>query len=165
VWPGWQASIPGFNQMFAAPYCPRGGGAGCGTEGGGGGGGGSEPMRAVRVREGLRLGDDEFQVQAFITGETDMFELGETGVSMAVVWTPEARGWRDAWQSMEDMTKMSFAQSEYYFDDGDYESDIDRREWMWHMNWRARMRKFRNIEGTPDIGTPPFEEYPTQVIH
>jgi hypothetical protein len=154
VWPGWQASIPGFDQMHAAPYCP--------SEGGGTG---DEPMRAVRVKEGLQLGDDEFQVQAFISGETDMFELGETGVSMAVVWTPEARGWRDAWQSMEEMTKMSFAQSEYYFDDGDYGGDIDRREWMWHMNWRARMRKFRNIPGTPEIGTPPFEEYPTQVIH
>ena len=42
------------------------------------------------------------------------------------------------WSTLSPLTRFSFAQSEFYWDD-----DRDRERWMWEFKWRARLRRFR----------------------
>ena len=40
----------------------------------------------------------------------------------------------------------TFAQAEYYYD-----GDEPREDWLWHMGWKARLRRFRLPSEAPDL--------------
>ncbi|RLB49278.1 MAG: hypothetical protein DRJ42_21390 [Deltaproteobacteria bacterium] len=86
---------------------------------------------AHRVQEDSDMGDDTFQLQVVMLGEPP-FERSKQGVGI-VTWGREDT---TDYDTLETMTKFSYAQSEYYTD------DPDRKEWLWRLEWRARLRRF-----------------------
>jgi hypothetical protein len=90
-----------------------------------------------RVRNGLRLGDDEFQIRGFVVGTTD-WDREYRGVQAANQWR-DSGGATNTFRSMAQMGRISVAQAEFYYAG----SETDPGEWLWHMSWRARLRRFR----------------------
>jgi hypothetical protein len=89
---------------------------------------------AQRVPPGLRMGDEEFQLRAFMIGDPP-FDQNEAGVAVANWGIDEGRG---AYSLLNNLGKVSFAQAEFYFD-----GTSNREEWLWELNWKARLRRFR----------------------
>lgn len=102
------------------------------------------PDKFQRVKDGAEMGEDDFQLRTLMYGEPD-FDWMRRGVAVAS-WN-RSDGTAGLYEVLLPFTYISFAQSEFYYDD-----DIEREEWLWHMNWRARMRRFRMPErgGTGD---------------
>lgn len=86
-----------------------------------------------KVEEGAWLGEQEFQLLAFMEGPR-RYEWAEEGVAVA--------GWGETGSNMTDdlraINNFSVAQAEYYFED---DGGQDHEEWLWHCQWRARMRR------------------------
>lgn len=82
------------------------------------------------------MGNDEYQVQAYMIGSPD-FEWTQEGVAVAAWGEGEDAG--RLYTSLAQMGRVSFAQGEFFYDD----PEEDWHEWLWHMNWRARLRRWR----------------------
>ncbi len=82
------------------------------------------------------MGNDEYQVQAYMVGSPD-FEWTQEGVAVAAWGEGEDAG--ATYTTLAQMGRVSFAQAEFFYD----EDEPDWREWLWHMNWRARLRRWR----------------------
>ncbi len=98
--------------------------------------GGSEraPKRVLATEQ---LGAEAFQVRALVRG--DVQSEAETAVSLARFGAkprPSELEW------LRPLGELGVAQAEYYFG-GDASN---RGEWMWSMQWRARLRRFRPPE-------------------
>lgn len=93
------------------------------------------------------LGAKAFQDVAVMEGE-QRFRWTEQGVAVAG-WSNEGSNLSDDLEFLDD---VSFAQAEFYFEEtGGGEI---REEWVWHCNWRARMRRV-NMEDVPLVGDIP----------
>jgi hypothetical protein len=97
---------------------------------------------AHRVLEDAEMGDDNFQLQTYVRGDPP-FSLYEKGVGVAA-WgrTDEATDY----ELMETLTHYSYAQAEYYMDTED-----DRDEWLWRLDWRARLRRWELGAGFGEV--------------
>ncbi|MFN7699562.1 MAG: hypothetical protein ACK6CU_06980 [Deltaproteobacteria bacterium] len=95
-----------------------------------------------QVEEDAWLGESRFQVQAYMLGEPK-FRFTQQGVQVAS-WGREGSNVSD---SLEYANEASYAQAEYYFED---EDGMEREEWLWHCQWRARMRRYRPGDALPD---------------
>jgi len=96
------------------------------------------------IKGGAKPGDENFQVRVYATGD-DLSTEGERGVNVAN-WG-KSQG-ADSLSALRDMlSRMSFAQAEYYYDGPVLESQA-----MWTMKWRARLRRF-NGSGSDCVGT------------
>ena len=82
------------------------------------------------------MGNNEYQVQAYMTGDPNL-EWTQEGVAVAA-WG-EGEGAGATYTSMAGLSRVSFAQAEFFYDD----DESDWHEWLWHMNWRARLRRWR----------------------
>jgi len=100
---------------------------------------GDSADKAQRVPADYALGDDNFQLRAFMLGDPPYDET-EQGVAVAT-WGQETSA--GALEILRTAGKVSFAQSEFFFD-----GSADHKEWLWEMRWRARLRRFR----MPDLG-------------
>lgn len=98
-----------------------------------------------RVVEDAEMGDDNFQVRAFMHGDHP-FQLARDRVAVANWGRTDTASSRD--DTLEQIADWSFAQGEFYFDD-----DMDEEEWLWHMKWRARLRRFRFGSSSIDVPT------------
>lgn len=88
-------------------------------------------------RDWVELGDEDFQLRAFAFGEATP-NLGERGVGIATWGNSDAAdGFSD---TIAEVGRISVAQAEFYWA-GD--AGEPRIEWMWHMSWRARLRRVR----------------------
>lgn len=88
-----------------------------------------------RVRSGVSLGGEMFQIRAVSRKDVDA-EARVEGVAIAGMGRPSSSS---AFVSaFSDLGKVGLAQSEFYYHASDSEG---REEWLWHMNWRARMRR------------------------
>ncbi|MBN8609058.1 MAG: hypothetical protein J0L92_00625 [Deltaproteobacteria bacterium] len=94
------------------------------------------------VEEDAWLGEGPFQVQAYMMGEPN-FRFTRQGVQVAS-WGRDDTNLSD---SLEFANNVSFAQAEYYFED---EDGMEREEWLWHCQWRARMRRYRIGDALPE---------------
>jgi len=100
------------------------------------------------MEPGHELGDETFQLRAVVFGSSDR-EMSEHLVrNMPLRRRGQARGGRGLVEGAADLASHVFvAQAEYYFDTGYDEHEhrtVDApEEWMWSMNWRARLRRFR----------------------
>jgi hypothetical protein len=83
-----------------------------------------------------QMGNDEYQVQAYMLGSPDLDWAAE-GVSVATWGEGEDAG--GTYRRLAEMGRVSFAQAEFFYDD----RENDWHEWLWHMNWRARLRRWR----------------------
>jgi len=113
------------------------------------GGAGSEDKSPHRVEKDLSLGDEAFQIRALAFGERPDPGNARNGVLMAH-HGEGSRGdrWDDAapipgpggaalMEVAETVGHLSVAQAEYYF-----AGKSSKSEWMWEMNWSARLRHF-----------------------
>ena len=82
------------------------------------------------------MGNDEYQCQAYMIGDPDL-EWTQEGVAVATWGEGDDAG--STYSSLAEMGRVSFAQAEFFYDD----DEEDYREWLWHMNWRARLRRWR----------------------
>lgn len=93
------------------------------------------------------MGNDEYQLQAYMLGDHDL-EWTQEGV-MAANWGMED-GAGEIYTDLAGFGDVSFAQAEFMFDD----PEDDWREWMWAMNWRARLRRWRmSAAGSGGVGS------------
>lgn len=89
-----------------------------------------------------RLGGDAFQLRVAALGEP-LPALGERGVRVAARGEPDGR----AASVRDQISRLTVAQSEYYFD-----GPQDEDEMLWRMEWRARMRRWRLPGGDTGLG-------------
>jgi len=116
------------------------------------GGGNSTSQDPFRFEEGLLLGTSDMQVRALIKG------IGPPARAdrrvQAASWNRRGRAMTTFLEQARAWGMLSVAQAEYYYeparpnDDGsitipDEDGMPGRGEWMWNMNWTARMRRFR----------------------
>ncbi|NOY90384.1 MAG: hypothetical protein GXP55_04170 [Deltaproteobacteria bacterium] len=93
-----------------------------------------------RVTNGAELGGDAFQFRALING-TPPYGAGDENANDRRVGIGTWGHSDDAgrfWSALSPLTRISFAQSEFYWD-----NEADRARWMWEFKWRARLRRFR----------------------
>jgi hypothetical protein len=96
-----------------------------------------------------RLGGESFQIRLAAHART-LPALGERGVMVAT------HGYEQGGISAlirDQVSKLSLAQAEYYFD-----GPQDPNEMLWRMEWQARMRRYRDPGGTRGLLGPWFEE-------
>ena len=97
------------------------------------------------IEDAREQGNDSYQVQAYMIGSPDQDWTAE-GVAVATWGQGEGEG--DTYASIAEMGRVSFAQAEFFYDD----TEDDYREWLWHMNWTARLRRFRlSASGTGSL--------------
>ncbi len=92
-------------------------------------------MSPQDVVDCAELGEEIFQLRSVVIGNLRLLSGSERIVKMAA-WGREgdALSWTDF---AEQLGRVSFSQAEFYA------TETDREEWMWSMNWRARMRRVR----------------------
>ncbi len=94
-----------------------------------------------RVPPGDWLGEQPFQLQAYMLGEPK-YRFTREGVKVAS-WGRDATNASD---SLEFANEVTFAQAEYYLET---RSAMRHEEWLWHSLWRARMRRYRMEDALP----------------
>jgi Flp pilus assembly protein TadG len=111
------------------------------------GGSDKSPQQILRVNgEPVRMGDEEFQIRGFVIGNTD-FDREYRGVQAANQWRDAGDSATGVFRTLALMGRFSVAQAEFYYAG----SETDPDEWLWHMSWRARLRRFRmppNLSGS-----------------
>jgi hypothetical protein len=100
-----------------------------------------DPKYPKRVRGDLKLGGEVFQIRTVVhksdaaTAANKAVKLSLWGAKAPEVAHPPGYG----------LAPFAFAQAEYFYD-GTEGPDA----WMWNMNWRARLRRFRLAEDVED---------------
>lgn len=96
--------------------------------------------RPRRIKNGVNMGGAEFQFRAGAWAEGDTpVSSGKHDQRVGVaLWDTSADSVADS-MGLRAVTNLSFAQSEYYL----AMDESDRLEWLWHMKWRARLRRFQ----------------------
>ncbi len=93
-----------------------------------------------RVEGGVNLGDDEFQYRSVVVGAPP-YGLGDDNrhdERVAIATYGRETDADSPLDSLAQLHRFSFAQSEYYYD-----GQTDRENWMWDLMWKARLRRFR----------------------
>jgi hypothetical protein len=101
---------------------------------------GGKDMRPATMASDAYLGEELFQLRTAVIGDNGRLSLGENGVKIAAIGKGDGGG---GYKLATELSSFSFAQGEFFFDGG-----ADRAEWLWHMHWRGRLRRFR----MPEIG-------------
>ncbi len=97
--------------------------------------------RPRRIKDGVNMGGAEFQFRAgaWATGDVNPVtnEKHDRRVGVAL-WDTTPDTVADS-RSLRAVSDLSVAQSEYYL----AMDESNRLEWLWHMKWRARLRRFQ----------------------
>jgi hypothetical protein len=88
-----------------------------------------------RVKESSTLGDESFQLRAIMRGSVPT-GLPETMIRRSL-WNADEPA--NPLSALRELGNYSIAQAEYFYDG----PKNPRSDWMWAMNWRARLRRFR----------------------
>ncbi|HEX7478384.1 MAG TPA: Tad domain-containing protein [Polyangiales bacterium] len=89
------------------------------------------------AKDGAEMGDDNFQARVVVLGKPQS-SFAENVLRVASWGQPPAQG---TWSAAEQLARYQVAQAEFYYDDPD--ASNGHVEWLWHMSWRARLRRFR----------------------
>ncbi len=87
------------------------------------------------VESTAALGDENFQIRALMQGDQQALDAARI-VRVALWDKPEPE---HPLEKMKQFAGFSVAQAEYFYDG----QPNGRDAWMWNMNWRARLRRFR----------------------
>lgn len=98
------------------------------------------PDNFQRVPPGAVHGGDDFAIRTLISGRSP-HEWTRRGVALAD-WG-RSDGSTSFARALEPVTRISIAQSEYFFEQPFGGGALDREEWLWKQRWRARLRRFR----------------------
>jgi len=106
------------------------------------------------VKAGVVLGDETFQLRAVVLGERP--STRQRDIMSAAMLRDRSTNlpWAgaDIGDGLQQASRLFVAQAEYYFDaDVTSGKGRDRLEWMWTMDWRARLVRFR----VPDESSAP----------
>ncbi len=101
---------------------------------------GSDGKGPKKVKEDCHLGDECFQVRALMIG-TPGYEKTMKGVQIAN-WGRESDA-GSTYTQLAELGRGSLAQAEFYWHKEGKDAQEMPEEWMWEMNWRARLRRFR----------------------
>lgn len=101
---------------------------------------GSDDKAPKKVKDDCNLGDECFQLRAIMIG-TPGYEKTMKGVQIAN-WGRESDA-GSTYTTLAELGRGSLAQAEFYWDKEGEDAQEMREEWMWEMNWRARLRRFR----------------------
>ncbi len=94
-----------------------------------------------RVPEGTLMGEEDFQLRSIVIGENVKDDTRK--MLKIAAWGKKANDFSSSLISLLQKTSIfGLAQAEFY-----YNGDTDAGEWMWHMKWRARLRRFRLPQG------------------
>lgn len=96
-----------------------------------------------KLEDCAQLGEERFQLRTFVLGDVTQAQRADAGVRLAA-WGRE--GGTTYSSVMNLVGRLSFAQAEYMFWERGEIDGLDtsnRSEYMWHMFWTARMRRFR----------------------
>jgi hypothetical protein len=94
----------------------------------------AERARPHRITD-PRLGGERYQIRLVVLGQP-LDTLGEQGVRTAAFMADEDPG--HVGRLRDQLSRVSFAQGEYYFEGPQIEAEM-----LWHMEWRARLRRYR----------------------
>lgn len=104
----------------------------------------AEPEEICNCAE---LGEELFQLRAGVKGDPEEFlARRRQQIQVADLYSSG-----DTWEQsgVEDLLDaagdLAVAQAEYYVAD---EHAAERDEWMWHMHWKARLRRFNFVQTT-----------------
>lgn len=82
-------------------------------------------------------GESMFQVRSVVVGDPKAYTADSDKRILVATGGAEAR--QSSLATFGDLAgRLAIAQAEYFFDD----EKKPRSEWLWHMNWKARMRRF-----------------------
>lgn len=101
---------------------------------------GSDGKGPKKVKEDCNLGDECFQLRSLMVG-TPGYEKTMEGVQFANWGRENEAG--STYTEIAALGKGSLAQAEFYWHKEGEDAQEMREEWMWEMNWRARLRRFR----------------------
>jgi hypothetical protein len=96
-----------------------------------------------QIKGGVKLGSEAFQTRVFV--KTPLSAVPSEGIVKLALWNAKSpdvekpKGY--------DLRQYGFAQAEYFYDGTE-----GATEWMWNMNWRARLRRFRLPEDSTTLG-------------
>jgi hypothetical protein len=96
-------------------------------------------VSAFALDDDAKMGGEAFQVRAYALGPA-VRDLEDRGVRVATWMRDDAVS--EVGTLKKALTRIGLAQGEYYFDGDAAEANL-----LWHMQWRARMRRFREPEG------------------
>lgn len=115
-----------------------------------------------RVTEGTNMGDDVFQVHAYVRadGEAMPFDDDEARVALVAWGQPREEELAPIAASMRDALDQSVSRAEYFFD-----GDVDPALWTWRMQWRARLRRLDTVPTACPFGLYACEELGLAAIH
>jgi hypothetical protein len=100
----------------------------------------------LRVKQDCKLGAECMQVRAIVIGKPD-YERTLQGVQVANWGRESSRG--ETYTQLAELGRGSVAQAEFYWHSLKKPDGADaERDWMWEMNWRARLRRFRIPAGS-----------------
>lgn len=96
--------------------------------------------RALPQRiEDIALGAEDFQLRSVVYGrKSSALSLAAEKVLRIASWGRGDSRLTDLFGQARHLGRLSVAQAEYY-----YSGSEERDEWMWHMYWRARLKRFR----------------------
>jgi hypothetical protein len=89
-----------------------------------------------RVKKELKLGDESFQIRAMSSKEFAQVAVERV---VATARFNDKQNAKNPLEGLSQLASYSYAQAEYFYDG----SGKDRAAWMWNMNWKARLKRFR----------------------
>ncbi|MFW6031232.1 MAG: TadE/TadG family type IV pilus assembly protein [Myxococcota bacterium] len=110
-----------------------------------GGSGGCMQRIPMQPEEGAELGEERFQLRSVVIGREPP-QMGERGVAIATWGKSEDASSNVLGWLKNILGRFQVAQAEFYYNEAGAEEK--RGEWLWHMSWRARLRRFR----MPELG-------------
>lgn len=87
-----------------------------------------------RIRGDLKLGSEVFQTRTVV--KTPLAPLPAERIVKLALWNVESPAAQPP--VGHELRQYGFAQAEYFYD-----GVHDAADWMWNMNWRGRLRRFR----------------------
>lgn len=96
------------------------------------------------VPDDSQLGEDPFQIRTLMYGRSP-HEWTRGGVALADWGRTDGSG--GVMDALEPLTYISFAQSEYFYEQPFEDDAHEHEEFLWHQRWRARLRRFRLPSG------------------
>ncbi|MCB9666540.1 MAG: Tad domain-containing protein [Myxococcales bacterium] len=94
-----------------------------------------------RVLESAVQGEEDFQLRSIVIGKRPKDQTRP--LLRLAAWGKETESFSTSLaKTLQNASVLSLAQAEFFFNGKD-----DRGEWMWHMRWRARLRRFRMPSG------------------
>jgi hypothetical protein len=113
------------------------------------------------IREDVRMGDDAFQVYAYVRADAEAMPFEPSAERVAVVtWGEEVGAPSSLEAQLEETVDQSVSRAEYFYDD-----ETDPALWLWRMRWRARLRRVAAENPSCPLGVYSCVELGLGAIH